>query len=159
MTARSKPGTGQQLDNRARPVRVDAVITPGCGALTVVGYPPTVVVVPEPTVKGLQAQLRQMRAEMRAGGLGLTHPQFEAHWTAVFDRIEGWEKRGPSTSPEDNPNRAWAFKAFDKAELEGRLECPEKFRHVKRVIRDKTKAAPRQVDRWYEQWQRERGHN
>jgi hypothetical protein len=89
----------------------------------------------------------------------MTPDQFADRWdAAITARIKRRKKRGPSTAPEKNPCRAWAFRAFDQAQREGRMERENKRSTVKSVIRDHTKADRRQVDRWLEQWRRERGH-
>jgi hypothetical protein len=118
------------------------------------------VVVPAITKAGLERQLLDMMRELKAGMLGLTPQQFHERWNpAVEGSIKIRKKRGPKTDSEHNPKRVWALKAFDQAEREGRLEHPEKFRAVKQVIRDRMGAERRQVDRWFEQWRRERGQN
>jgi hypothetical protein len=134
-------------------MRVDAVIGTGRATLiAITGHAVAVVIAPAITTKGLQAQMRQMRAELRAGMLGLTHQQFEDRWSAVFDQIEGWGKRGPHTSS----SRAEAFQQFDAEVAAGRDPEHKKFAGVlgRHLMED-----PGQIRRWRKEWKKERGYN
>jgi hypothetical protein len=148
----AEPGTVRAVGDPAT-VRADAAVTATFDA---------VAVTPAVTQKGHEAQTLQMMGELRAKMVGLTPEQFADRWdAAITTRVKQRKKRGPSTTPEKNPCRAYVFRAFDKAQREGRLECKEKLSVVKGVIREHTKRDRRQVDRWFEQWklEQEHGHN
>ena len=141
-------------------VRADAAVT-----AKPVGYPATAavtatldvvcVVSAAPTAKGRARQLAELLTDLRA----LPDPwgsSMAQKWGPFLEvTIKKLHNAGTSPSPE----RAKAFRLFDRAEREGRLEDRETWLRAKRVIRDHVKTTPRQVDRWFEQWKLGRGLN
>jgi hypothetical protein len=98
---------------------------------------------------------QQMRQELRTGMVGLDHAEFEHRWRHLFDRNEN-QFKGRGLKP--TPERATAFAKFAAEAAAGRDPGASDFR---KQLRKELPTRPdqRTINRWLQEWKKERGQN